>query len=63
MRLNKTEKQMVEAIDPWYEDGQIVSYQVFLNKGWEFNGEDGGSFSEDTMAEVKESLKRVNKVA
>jgi len=63
MRLTKQEKQMIEGIDPWYEDGQIVSYQVFLNKGWVFMGEDGGSFCEDTMAEVKETLKRVTRAA
>ena len=63
MKLNKTEQQKVEGIDAWWEDGQIVSYTIFLNKGWVFNGEDGGAFSEDTIAEVKETLKRVTKAA
>ena len=61
MRLTKQEKQMIEGIDPWYEDGVIVNYTVFLNKGWVFNGEDGGAFCEDTIAEVKETLKLVTK--
>ena len=52
---------MIEGIDPWYEDGVIVNYTVFLNKGWVFNGEDGGAFCEDTIAEVKETLKLVTK--
>ena len=63
MKLTKQEKQMIEGIDPWYEDGVVVSYTVFLNKGYIFNGEDGSCFCEDTMQEVKETLKLVMKAA
>ena len=63
MRLTEAESKMVEGVDPWYEDGVIVSYTVYLNKGWVFNGEDGGAFCEDTMQEVKDTLKQVTKAA
>jgi len=62
MRLTKAEKQKIEAIDRW-EEGDYSSYCVYLNKGWIFNGEDGSAFCEDTIAEVKETLKRVTKAA
>jgi len=59
MRLTKAEKQKIEFIDRW-EEGD---YTVYLNKGWVFMGQDGSAFSEDTIAEVKETLKRVTKAA
>ena len=62
MRLTKAEKQKIEAIDRW-EEGDYSSFTVYLNKGWIFNGEDGSAFCEDTIAEVKETLKRVTKAA
>jgi|TARA_R110000803_G_scaffold12616_3_gene36179 hypothetical protein len=62
MRLTKAEQQKIEAIDKW-DEGEYTSYSVYLNKGWIFNGEDGSAFCEDTIAEVKETLKRVTKAA
>lgn len=63
MKMTKKEREMIEGIDPWIEDGEVVSYTVFLNKGWAFNGEDGAAFCEDTLTEVRETLKRVKRVA
>lgn len=63
MKMNKKEREMIEGVDPWMEDGEVISYTVYLKKGWAFHGEDGGSFCEDTWKEVKETLKHVTQVA
>jgi len=59
MRLTKKQQEKIDAIDKWPEG----DYTVYLNKGWEFLGVDGGAFSADTIAEIKETLKLVRKAA
>lgn len=69
MRFTEAENQKIEFIyklnEPFVygDEGNYTRYGVYLNKGWIFNGQDGSAFCEDTIAEVKETLKRVTKAA
>ena len=54
--LNKSDQQKVEFLD-YYEESGESGYTCYLNKGYWFNGENGASFSEDTLKDIKAALK------
>jgi len=54
--LNKSDQQKVEFLD-YYEEFGESGYTCYLNKGYWFNGENGASFSEDTLKDIKAVLK------
>lgn len=54
--LSKSDQQKVEYLD-YYEESGVSGYQCYLNQGYWFNGENGSSFSEDTLKEIKSVLK------
>lgn len=58
--LSKRDQEKVEYLDQHPEG----DWTVYLNKGWERQqGDDGGAFSEDTLADVKRELREtVSKV-
>lgn len=54
--LNKADQQKVEYLDRYEEFGES-GYTCYLNKGYWFNGENGASFTEDTLRDIKSVLK------
>lgn len=52
--LSKSDQKKVQFLDQHENE-----WQCYLNTGFTFNMEDGASFSEDTLRDVKATLKRV----